>query len=186
MLVDDDPQLEFSVSHTTRGRRAGEREGHDYHFVSLERFRELADEGAFLEWAEYNGNLYGTSQMAIDAPLGRGHDVILEIEIQGAAQVRKRRRDARFVFLLPPSMQALRERLQGRGTDAIEVIEKRLRWAKEKEFGAARIFDYAVVNADLESCLVDVRAIVAAERAGEADALRRRFEPEQALERFPG
>jgi guanylate kinase len=186
ILVDGDPRLEFSVSHTTRERRASECDGHDYHFVSHERFRELADGGAFLEWAEYNGNLYGTSQMAIDAPLGRGHDVILEIEIQGAAQVRERRRDARFVFLLPPSMEALRERLQGRGTDAIEVIEKRLRWAREKEFGAARNFDYAVVNADLESCLVDVRAIVAAERAGEVDALRRRFEPEQALERFPG
>lgn len=186
LLVDGDPELEFSVSHTTRTRRVGERDGYDYHFVSPRRFQELVGEGAFLESAEYNGNLYGTSQMAVDAPLGRGHDVILEIEIQGAAQVRQRRRDARFVFLLPPSMQALRDRLQGRGTDALEVIERRLRWAQEKEFGAARIFDYAVVNEDLETCLADVRTIIAAERTGEVEELRRRFAPERALERFAG
>ena len=184
MLVDGDPRLEFSVSHTTRKRRAGERDGVDYHFVSRERFEALVAEEAFLEWAKYNENLYGTSQAAIDAPLARGHDVILEIEIQGAAQVRARRSDARFVFLMPPSMQALVERLQGRGTDSEEVIARRLRWAQEKELGAADAFDYAVVNDDLETCVADLRRIVDAERAGEPEDLRRRFAPEAALQRF--
>ena len=185
-LVDGDEKLEFSVSHTTRVPRPGEREGEDYHFVTRDRFQELVDQDAFLESAEYNGNFYGTSQAAIDGPLDRGHDVILEIEIQGAAQVRERRGDARFVFLLPPSMQALEGRLRGRNTDTEEVIERRLRWAQEKEIGAARAFDYAVVNDDLDGCVADVRAIVAAERAGSVDALRRRFAPEEALKRFRG
>jgi len=184
LVVEGDPRLEFSVSHTTRAPRAGEREGEDYFFVSRERFEALVAEQGFLEWAEYNGNLYGTSQAAIDEPLGRGHDVILEIEIQGAAQVRERRSDARFVFLLPPSMKALDERLRGRGTDPEDVIERRLRWARDKELGAAGAFDYAVINDDLETCVADVRRIVDAERAGEAEPLRRRFDPEVALERF--
>lgn len=186
MLVEGDPRLEFSVSHTTRAPRSGERDGEDYHFVSPERFRALEAEGAFLEWAEYNGNLYGTSQAAVDVPLDRGLDVILEIEIQGARQVRQRRSDARFVFLLPPSMKALEQRLRGRGTDSEEVIERRLRWAREKELGAADAFDYAVVNDELEACVAEVRAIVSAERAGGAAGLRRRFAPEAALERFLG
>jgi guanylate kinase len=185
-LVRSDAALEFSVSHTTRAPRDGERDGHDYYFVSRDEFEELRAKGAFLESAEYNGNLYGTSQKAIDDPLARGHDVILEIEIQGAAQVRERRQDARFVFLMPPSMEALRERLEGRGTDDPEVIERRLRWAEEKELGAARIFDYAVVNEELETCLAQVREIVAAEREGSVAALRSRFAPEKALARFRG
>ena len=183
-LVGSDAALEFSVSHTTRTPREGERDGHDYHFVTRDEFERLRGQGAFLESAEYNGNLYGTSQQAIDEPLARGHDVILEIEIQGAAQVRARRSDARFVFLMPPSMQALVERLQGRGTDSEEVIARRLRWAQEKELGAADAFDYAVVNDDLETCVADLRRIVDAERAGEPEDLRRRFAPEAALQRF--
>jgi len=186
MLVEGDPRLEFSVSHTTREPRTGERDGEDYHFVSRERFQELVAEQAFLESAEYNGNFYGTSQAAIDAPLDRGHDVILEIEIQGAAQVRERRSDARFVFLLPPSMRSLDERLRGRGTDSEEVIERRLRWARDKELGAAGAFDYAVVNDDLEACVAEVRGIIDAERSGDPAELRRRFAPEAALERFRG
>jgi guanylate kinase len=185
-LVDGDPKLEFSVSHATRERRAGERHGDDYYFVSRERFQALVAEGVFLEWAEYNDNLYGTSQQAVDAPLDRGHDVILEIEIQGAAQVREHRDDARFVFLLPPSLEALGERLRGRGTDSKDAIDRRLRWAQEKEIPAARAFDYVVVNEDLEACVADLRAIVEAERAGEVDDLRRRFAPEGALKRFRG
>jgi guanylate kinase len=186
LLVDGDPALEFSVSHTTRAPRAGECDGDDYHFVSQDRFRELVAREAFLESAEYNGNFYGTSQAAIDGPLGRAHDVILEIEIQGAAQVRERRKDARFVFLLPPSMEALKARLRGRGTDTDEVVERRLRWAREKEIGAALTFDYAVLNEDLERCVADVRAIVEAERAGRSDEARGRFSPEEAVKRFRG
>ena len=185
-LVDADPALEFSVSHTTREPREGEHEGDDYHFVSGERFKVLVAEKAFLEWAEYNGNLYGTSQVSIDAPLDQGHDVILEIEIKGATQVRERRADARFIFLLPPSMEVLAARLRGRGTDSEETIARRLRWAAEQEVVAVRAFDYAVVNDDLQRCLADVGSIVAAERIGEVAELRRRFAPEAALERFRG
>ena len=120
----------------------------------------------------------------IDEPLARGRDVVLEIEVQGAGQVRERREDARFVFLLPPSMKALEQRLRDRGTDPEEVIERRLRWARDKELGAADAFDYAVVNDDLETCVADLRRIVDAERAGEPEDLRRRFAPEAALQRF--
>ena len=116
-VVQKDPLAEFSVSHTTRPRRDGEAEGIDYHFVKPERFQEMVDEDAFLEWAEYDGNRYGTSWASIEQPLERGRDVLLEIEVQGAAQVRERRADARFIFLLPPSMEVLRERLVARSTD---------------------------------------------------------------------
>jgi guanylate kinase len=184
-LVDADPGLEFSVSHTTRPPREGEVEGVHYRFVSKDRFEALVARDAFLEWAEYNGHFYGTSWQAIDEPLGRGHDVLLEIEIQGAAQVRRRRSDARFIFLLPPSLEALEERLRGRGTDAPGVIERRLDWARRMELPAARDFDYVVVNADLDACLADLRTIVAAERRGAAAALRERFAPERALASLP-
>ena len=127
-LLADDPRIQVSVSHTTRPRREGEVDGIDYHFVSREEFRRMVDEGLFLEWAEYNQNLYGTSWHSIDEPLARGRDVVLEIEVQGAAQVRERRADARFVFLLPPSMAEL-ERLWDllirarRVTHALPVLE---------------------------------------------------------------
>lgn len=184
-LVAEDPELEFSVSHTTRPPRPGERPGRDYHFVTREEFAELVRQKAFLEHAEYNGQLYGTSQAAVDAPLGRGHDVILEIEIQGATQVRERRADARFVFLVPPSMAALERRLRGRGTDSDETIARRLAAARN-EIAAAGDFDYVVVNDELERCLADVRAVVAGERSGDVAALRRRFDPAAALERLHG
>jgi len=106
LVVERDARIELSISHTTRGRRAGEHDGVAYHFVTREAFQELVDADAFLEWAEYHGNRYGTSRAALEAPLARGHDVLLEIEIQGARQVRERRPDARLIFLLPPSREA--------------------------------------------------------------------------------
>ena len=123
-VVAEGERIEFSISHTTRTRREGERDGVDYHFVSDERFRELADRGAFLEWAIYNGHRYGTSWSSIEEPLAEGRDVLLEIEVQGARQVRARRADARMIFLLPPSMEVLRSRLESRGTDAPDEIER--------------------------------------------------------------
>jgi guanylate kinase len=180
-VVEGDALIEFSVSHTTRTPRAREREGVHYHFVAREDFEKLAEEGAFLEWAEYNGNLYGTSWQSVEEPLAAGRDVLLEIEVQGAAQVRERRPDARFIFLLPPSMQALRQRLQGRGTDSAAEVERRLAWAEREELGAGTAFDYAVVNGDLETCVAEVRGILEAERAGEVGELRRRFDPARAL-----
>ena len=181
-LVSRDPRLVFSVSHTTRARRPGEEDGRDYHFVGEAEFRRMIDAGEFLEWAVYNDRLYGTSFAAIDAGLASGRDVVLEIEVQGARQVRKRRGDARLVFLLPPSWPELEVRLRGRGTDGEEEIERRLVVAKG-ELAAAEEFDYAVVNDDLETCVRELAEIVAAERRGDTAALRARFAPAPALSR---
>jgi guanylate kinase len=182
-VIECDENAVFSVSHTTRERRAGERDGIDYHFASREEFERLVASGAFLEWAVYNGNQYGTSWQSIDAPLAAGHDVLLEIEVQGASQVRARRADARLIFLLPPSLSLLEERLRGRGTDSPEQIESRLRLAR-RELAAVRDFDYAVVNDDLERCVATVREIMAAERRGGSPEIRRRFSPAAASARL--
>ena len=173
--------IEFSVSHTTRPRRSGEVDGVDYHFVSLEEFQRLVAADAFLESALYNENHYGTSWRSIEEPLADGIDVLLEIEIQGASQVRARRGDARFLFLLPPSMAALAERLRARGTDAPEQIARRLQWAN-RELEAAAGFDYAVVNDDFDRCVEQVLEIIEGERSGGIEGLRRRFAPGPALE----
>lgn len=185
-LVAEDDQLEFSISHTTRPARAGETDGVDYYFVSREDFEVLRAEGAFLESAEYNGNLYGTSWDTLRKLREGGHDVLLEIEVQGARQVRTGEPEARFIFLLPPSMQELEMRLRGRGTDSAEMVRKRLRWAEAEELPAIDLFDYAVTNDDLETCIEDVRAILEGERAGETGALRRRFDPGAARDRLAG
>ncbi|MCG8589321.1 MAG: guanylate kinase [Proteobacteria bacterium] len=164
-LLADDRGLRFSISHTTRAPRSGERDGVDYHFVSAERFRELVDAGEFLEHAEYSGQLYGTSSGALDALLDEGFDVLVEVEVQGARQIREARPDARFVFLLPPDLAELERRLKGRGTDSPEAVQRRLAVA-DRELAAAEIFDYAVVNRDLEAAVAAVREIVEAERQG--------------------
>jgi guanylate kinase len=182
-VVEEETLVDFSVSHTTRARREGESEAVDYHFVSREDFQRMADQGGFLEWAEYNGNLYGTSWAAIEGPLERGRDVLLEIEVQGAAQVRARRADARLVFLLPPSLAVLEQRLRARGTDAPDEVARRLALT-ERELAAAERFDYALVNDDLARCVADVRAILRGEREGRSGELRRRFEPGRALARL--
>ena len=179
-VVVADPRIEFSVSHTTRPQRAGETDGVDYHFVKLDAFERLVAEGAFLEWAVYNGNRYGTSWDAIDEPLRAGRDVLLEIEVQGSRQVRERRSDARFVFLLPPSLATLRERLERRGSDGPESIARRLECARGEIEEGLR-FDYAVVNDRLDACVDQVLAILAAERAGDVAALRARHAPGPAV-----
>jgi guanylate kinase len=179
-VVARDPEIEFSISHTTRPRRAAEREGVDYHFVTPEEFGRLVDAGALLEWAVYNGNRYGTSWAALDAPLRQGRDVLLEIEVQGARQVRKRRPDARFIFLLPPSLASLRERLERRGSDSADTIVTRLELARRELEDGPR-FDYAVVNDRLETCVAEVLAILAAERTGATEPLRARHAPGPAV-----
>ncbi len=184
-IAERDPQVVFSVSHTTRKRRPGERDGVDYHFVDEPGFRALVEAGAFLEWAEYAGNLYGTSGRELERALDGGSDVLLEIEIQGARQVRDRRSDARLIFLVPPSLGELEARLRGRGSDADAEIERRLT-AAARELEAARWFDYAVVNDDLEQAIEDTLEIVAAERTGCGSALADRFAPDAALKRIRG
>jgi guanylate kinase len=182
-LRERDPGLVLSVSHTTRKPRAGERDGIDYHFVSDAEFQQLVAQDAFLEWAVYNGNRYGTSWRSIEAPLAQGRDVLLEIEVQGARQVRARLADARLIFLLPPSLAELRRRLAGRATDTAAQVAARLDTARS-ELAAVEEFDYAVVNDDLERCVANVQAILAGERAGQASALRLRFAPAGAAQRL--
>jgi guanylate kinase len=174
LVVERDPQIELSVSHTTRRPRPGERSGVDYHFVTAEEFRALVDRNTFVEHAEYGGNLYGTSWSSLDGPLDRGRDLLLEIEVQGARQIRARRSDARFLFLLPPSMEQLSRRLRGRGTDDERAVERRLRIVIS-ELRAVHEFDYAVVNDELESAVAAVCEIVHAERSGETVSVEERF-----------
>ncbi len=182
-VVERDDRISFSVSHTTRRKRDGAVDGRDYFFVDEPKFRRLVAEGEFLEWAEYNEHLYGTSWKAIDRGLAGGRELLLEIEVQGARQVRARRPDARLVFLLPPSMEKLERRLQGRGTDSAAEILRRLEVAN-RELEAIGDFDYAVTNDDLECCVANLLEIIRAERAGSVDELRERFSPAAADEKF--
>jgi guanylate kinase len=180
-LLERDARLRLSISHTTREMRPGEVDGIDYHFVDHRRFRELVEAGAFLEHAEYNGNLYGTSWEAIEATIESGEDVVLEIEVQGAEQVKERRPSARLIFLLPPSLAVLEQRLRGRGTDGEAVIQKRMALA-DRELAAARHFDYAVVNDDLEGAVDEVLGLVRSIREGRDEEARSRHALEHVLE----
>ncbi len=182
-LVELEENVVFSISHTTRKKRSGESSGRDYHFIDTEEFQRMIDAGEFLEWAVYGGNHYGTSWRAIQKPLAEGRDVLLEIEVQGARQVRESLSAARLVFLLPPSVKALEDRLQGRGTDSPEQIAARLEIARG-ELDAVEEFEFAVVNDVIERCVEDVRAVLHAGRTGELDDLKRRFNPRAAAERF--
>lgn len=182
-VVERDPRVVHSVSHTTRAPRQGEVEGVHYHFVDAAAFDRLEKEGAFLEWAEYGQNLYGTSIEQLEESLARGLDVLLEIEVQGAAQVRGRRADARLLFLLPPSWEELERRLRGRGTDAEDVVQKRLTIAR-RELEAVRDFDYVVVNDELEEAISAVQALLEGERAGKGEAMRRRYGRDVVMSRL--
>ena len=173
-VVERDPQIELSVSHTTRRPRPTEREGVDYHFVTEREFRTLVDRGAFVEHAEYGGNLYGTSWRSLDGPLERGRDLLLEIEVQGARQIRARRSDARLLFLLPPSMEELSRRLRERATDDGTEVERRLEIVVS-ELRAVHEFEYAVVNDELEAAVAAVCEIVCAERSGDTTSAKERF-----------
>jgi guanylate kinase len=186
LVVARDPEIEFSVSHTTRASRPGERDGVDYHFVTPEEFERLVAKDAFLESAVYHGNRYGTSWAELDRPLVRGRDVLLEIEIQGARQVRERRPDARLIFLVPPSLDVLERRLRSRQTESEHDVAARLELARQELAGADGCFHYAVVNDDLERCVAQVLEILATERAGGAEALRRRLDPGRALAALRG
>jgi guanylate kinase len=162
-LLERDPQLVVSVSHTTRKRRAAERDGVNYHFVDHDRFRAMAAAGEFLEHAEVFGHHYGTSVAAVDAERQRGRDVILEIDFQGAAQVRATFPDAVSVFILPPSTEALQSRLESRGQDDDGVIRERLAKARW-EMSHYHDYDYLLVNDDFALALSELACIVRAER----------------------
>lgn len=156
--------LVFSVSHTTRQPRLNERDGRDYHFVSREEFAAIRDQepSSFLEWAEVHGNFYGTARQTVEEQLAAGKDVILDIDIQGAEQVR-RNAEPVTVFITPPSLQELERRLRGRGTETPEQLAVRLANA-EQEMQAADSYNYLIVNDKLEQAIRDLQAIIAAER----------------------
>ena len=143
------PGVEFSVSATTRARREGETNGEDYHFLSQAEFLELRESGELLEWAEVYGNFYGTPRGPVEAALDEGRSILLEIDVQGARQVREKLPQAVLVFVLPPSLEAIEERLRGRSTDSEEIIARRVSEAMV-QISACGEFDYLVVNDNLE------------------------------------
>ena len=158
------PALELAVSATTRQPRQGESDGVSYHFLSHEEFDARVRAGEFVEWAQYSGNRYGTLRSELDARLARGVPVVLEIEVQGARQIRETMPDAVQVFIAPPSSQALRARLEGRGTDAPAQVETRLLTA-DAELAAQREFTHVVVNDRLERAVEELVAVVRTELA---------------------
>lgn len=158
-LTAHNPHIRVSVSHTTRPPREGETDGVHYHFVSRDHFVELIGEAAFLEHAEVYGHFYGTSVAGVQSLCVQGFDVILEIDVQGAAQVRKALPEAVSIFILPPSMPLLEQRLRQRKTDSEEVIARRLDKAAE-EIRHAFAFDYVVINEDLDRTEADLAAII--------------------------
>lgn len=155
------PEAVLSVSMTTRAPRPGETDGVEYHFVSRERFEEQIAAGGFLEYAEYSGNYYGTPRAMVEEQIAKGRDVVLEIEVQGAMKIRQTFPDAVFIFVLPPSFDALRERLCCRGTECGEVMAKRLAAAKT-ELQSAPLYDYVIVNDDLAAAGGRLAAVIAA------------------------
>ena len=168
LLLERDPSLYFSVSATTWPQREGEQDGVDYHFLDTAAFRKLIEEDALLEHAEYVGNCYGTPEAPVNEMLAAGHDVLLDIEVQGAAQVAAKRPDAVRIFVIPPSWEELERRLQGRGTDTPEKIRQRLERAKA-EFAQAEHYDYYVVNDTVEHAAQECAAIFAAEHCRPAE-----------------
>ena len=160
-LLASNQQIDLSVSYTTRAPRPGEADGREYHFVSSETFMNMAKHGDFLESAEVYGNLYGTSQSWIASKTSCGRDILLEIDWQGADQVRRKFPDCISIFILPPSLQALEARLKARGQDSTEVIALRLQAAREDIAHVAE-FDYVIVNDMLNQALQQLNAIVVA------------------------
>ncbi len=185
-LVETGVAAHFSVSHTTRTPRPGECDGTDYHFVNRAAFETMAAAGDFLEWAEYAGNLYGTSRSEVERRLKRGEDVFLDIEVQGANQVKTKIPGVVKIFVYPPSYEILKERLERRRQDAPEAIRRRLEWAV-REFGVGGEFDYAIINDRLDRAVDALFGICVAEHhrthrlRTRLDAIREAFR--SALER---
>lgn len=162
-LMEVDAGVQPSISHTTRAPRGQEKDGREYFFVDDATFDDMVARGAFIEWARVHGNRYGTSRQAIEARIDAGGDVVLEIDWQGALQIKRLFADAILIFVLPPSWDELRARLTRRGEDAPEVIELRLRNARE-ELDQAKYFDFVIINEVFERALFDLKAIVHAQR----------------------
>ena len=162
-LLEQDPQVALSISHTTRAKRSGERDGVHYHFINRERFDNLRAAGEFLEYAEVHGNAYGTARQSVLEHTAQGNDVLLEIDWQGAEQVRQKMQNCVSVFIFPPTMAQLRSRLEQRGTETREDMQRRLRNAVE-EISHSDSFDYWLVNDDFDMALGQLTTIVRCER----------------------
>ena len=166
-LLKEYPDLYFSVSATTRGPREGEVDGVHYHFIAPEFFHQMIEEDAFLEYAEYVGNFYGTPKKFVDAAMDEGRDVILDIEIQGAQQVCAKRPETVRIFIAPPSWAELERRLTSRGTDDMDKVQKRLLRAKVERY------DYCVVNDTVESAVFQLRSILCAEQCKSVERIEK-------------
>lgn len=162
-LLERDPLVRLSVSYTTRAPRTGEVDGQHYHFIDVPAFRALRDKGEFLEWAEVHSNYYGTSKRWLEEQIRAGRDILLEIDWQGAQQVRKVFPKAVGVFILPPSVEELERRLRGRGTDSEDVISRRVLGARGEMRHVAE-FDYVIINENLPAAIEDLVAVVRASR----------------------
>jgi guanylate kinase len=162
-IMGEFPEMEFSVSYTTRPPRRGERKGRDYHFVSRSEFQKMIEAGAFAEWTELHGHCYGTPGDFVEACLARDVDVILDIDTQGAEQIHQRYPDGVYIFILPPGFGDLKERLTRRGSESQEMIDLRLRNAV-KEIERIDRYDYVVVNQEIEDAVEKIKAIMVAEK----------------------
>ena len=180
-LLELDSHLAVSVSHTTRAPRGQEQDGREYWFIEEARFRAMVERGEFFEWAEVHGNLYGTSRKAVAARLATGEDVVLEIDWQGALQIKKLFAHAVLIFILPPSWDELRQRLLRRGEDALAVIETRMANARI-EVAHASDFDYVIINALFETALFDLKTVVHSQRLKFAAQRRNKSQVFKALD----
>lgn len=163
LFLKQNPNIIFSISATTRKPREGEQDGVNYFYVSKEEFQTSIDNNEFLEWAEFSGNFYGTKKSFVEKTLNKGIDVILEIEVQGAAQVKQKMPDAVSIFIMPPSVEELEARLRGRHTESEEAIQKRLHEAN-REIEAGKSFDYRIVNDNLDDALKRLQDVFDSER----------------------
>ncbi len=163
-LLDSIDNIEFSVSCTTRSQRKGEIDGKDYHFIDMETFLKIRRSGGFLEWANVFGDFYGTPGRETEKILKSGRDIILDIDVQGASQIRRKKRDAVFIFILPPDYSTLRKRLEKRKSDSKARVRRRLNTAK-KDVREFRKFHYIIINDKLERAAEELQGIIRAERA---------------------
>lgn len=179
-LMELDSRVQPSVSHTTRPPRGQEKHGREYYFVSNEEFDAMVQAGSFVEWAHVHGRRYGTSRRAIEERIAQGSDVVLEIDWQGALQIRQLFSNAVLIFILPPSWDELRSRLERRGEDAPDIIELRLKNASE-EMAQAKHFDFVIINELFERALFDLKTVVHSQRLKYAAQSRARAEVFKAL-----
>ena len=180
--LEEIPKLKFSVSHTTRKPRPGERDQVEYFFVSEKEFEEMIGQGTFLEHARVYGNYYGTSRAFVDEQLSVGYDILLDLDVQGAAQVKKSYPEAILVFVFPPSLEVLKARLKNRGLDDPSIIDKRLRIAK-KEIQRYTDYQYVIINREIEESLVELKSII---QVAGCRLEKRKDLAAQIIKTFPG